>query len=108
MYSRIPVTSQPNNTFSCKVPVDGFNITLIFTISFNEVAGYWSISVNDNNGREYIHNAPLVPGDNILEQYEYMGIGSAYVVPSEQTNEEWPNDSNLGSTWQLIWGGTDD
>lgn len=106
MYSLIPITSQPNNTFSCKVPVDNLNITLTFTVSFNEVAGYWSISVSDSNGRKYIHNLPLVPGQNILEQYEYMGIGSAYVVANEQTDEEWPNSTNLGSIWTLIWGGS--
>lgn len=35
-----------------------------------------------------------------------MGIGSAYILSSEQTDEEWPNSANLGSIWTLIWGGS--
>lgn len=106
MYSYIPITSRPNNTFNCKIPVDGRNISLTFKTTYNEIAAYWSVSIITGEGVELVHNIPVVPGQNILEQFEYMGIGSAYIVYQEETSDEWPNSENLGGTWKLVWGDT--
>ena len=39
MYSIIPITSKPRNTFSCKIPVDGKNVTLVFTLGITRLPG---------------------------------------------------------------------
>lgn len=106
MYSIIPITSKPRNTFSCKIPVDKKNITLVFSTRYNEIAGYWSVSVSDSNSTELIHNLPMLPGQNILEQYSYLEIGSACIIPTHKMEDEWPNAGNLGSDWLLVWSDT--
>lgn len=107
MKSIIPITNRPNNTFSCKIPIDSKNITLTFTTHFNEVAGYWSVSITNSDGRELIHNLPILPSQNILSQLAYMGIGSAYIVKGDDlTGEEWPGEESLGTRWYLVWSDT--
>lgn len=106
MISIIPITSKPNNTFSCKIPVDSANLTLVFKTHYNEVAGYWIVSVSKGDGTELIHNLPMLPAQNILEQFSYMEIGAACILSSRQVAEQWPNADNLGSEWLLVWGDT--
>lgn len=106
MYSIIPITTKPNNVFSCKIPVDGGNTTLVFKTHYNEVAGYWMVSVSKGDGTELIHNLPMLPAQNILEQYSYMEIGSACILSNHQVAEQWPNEANLGSEWLLVWSDT--
>lgn len=106
MYSIIPITAKPRNTFSCKIPVNSKNITLVFSTRYNEIAGYWNVSVSDGNGTELIHNLPMLPGQNILEQYSYLEIGAACVIPAHKMDDEWPNAGNLGADWLLVWSDT--
>jgi len=106
MYSIIPITAKPRNTFLCKIPVDSKNITLVFSTRYNEIAGYWNVSVSDGNGTELIHNLPMLPGQNILEQYSYLEIGASCVIPAHKMEDEWPNAGNLGTDWLLVWSDT--
>lgn len=106
MYSIIPITAKPRNTFSCKIPVNGKNITLVFTTRYNEIAGYWNVTVSDTNGLILINNLPMLPGQNILEQYSYLEIGSACIIPAHQMEDEYPNAENLGGDWLLVWSDT--
>lgn len=106
MYSAIPLEAVPNYSFSSTIPVDGTNITLIFHITYNELAKYWLIDISDNEGNMLISEMPLVPAQNILEQYAYMGIGSAYLLPRAQVKEQWPSADTLTSDWYLIWSDT--
>lgn len=105
-YSLIPITSKPNNTFSCKVPIEGKNLGLVFKTSFNEIAQYWTVSLSTTEGKELLSNVPLIPSENILEQYAFLGIGSAYILPIEIVSDEYPNQANLGDVWKLVWGDT--
>ena len=108
---QIPINSSPNQTFTSVVPVDGKNINLSFFLRFSEVAGYWLMDIGDaTTDTPLLASIPLVPGvypaDNLLGQYAYLGIGSAYIVNSTNTTEEWPGESTLGNDWQLVWGDT--
>ncbi|MDQ0202472.1 phage baseplate plug family protein [Pectinatus haikarae] len=107
MYSIIPLQAVPNQTFSSKIPVDKQNITLSFTLNYNELANYWVVSITDSNGTMLITSLPIIPAQNILEQFKYMNIGSAYVVPRQTISEEWPTENTLDSDWYLVWSDTD-
>ena len=107
MKTVIPISNSPNNTFSCKIPVDNKNITLTFTTHFNEVAGYWLVSISNSEGIELIHNLPVLPSQNILSQLTYMCIGSACIIKGDNlSEEEWPSEESLGSNWYLVWSDT--
>lgn len=106
MQSIIPIQPIPNQTFSCKIPVDTQNITLIFKAMYNELANYWVVDISDNTGKNLIAGLPIVPAQNILEQFSYLKIGSAYIVPRQQLKEQWPSYSTLNSDWYLVWSDT--
>lgn len=110
-YQKIPLTTAPNQKFTCSLQVDGQNKTLSFFVSWNSVAGYWTMNITDEaTNTALLSSIPLIPGDppanNILEQYAYLGIGSAYVVAAGSSITESPDDSNLGTEWVLIWSDT--
>jgi hypothetical protein len=104
----IPLTSDPNQTMKTTVNVGGRNITLQLDIRYNDIAEYWVMMVTDPvTGTVLIDSVPLITGDypagNILGQYAYLGIGSAYVVPAATVAMDYPDDTNLGTDFVLVW-----
>ncbi|MFC3768356.1 phage baseplate plug protein [Paenibacillus sp. GCM10012303] len=110
-YKIVPLTPNANQSFTCTLPVDGKNITLGFTVRYNTVGEYWFMSVSDMKTNAVLLDAvPLVTGEypaaDILGQYEYLGIGSAAIVPTSSLATEIPDDTNLGTEYVLIWSDT--
>lgn len=107
----IPLTADPDQFFTCSLPVDGKNITLSFRLRYNTVAGYWVITIAGINGNPIIDSIPLLdgvyPSANLLGQYTYLGIGSAYIVKNGKVEGDRPDDTNLGSLYLLVWSDTD-
>ena len=105
---KIPLINAPNQTFNCKIPVDGRNVHLKFNISYNEVGGFWNMTLIDAaTDKVLIANLPLLStkgsSANILQFYSHLGIGSAYVV--KLTNDAEPlSADNLGTDYCLLWG----
>src|ERR1035438_5618433 len=105
----IPLTNAPNQTFSATLNVDGAPLTLQLTFNYNEVANYWSMTVLDKNGNLLLSGVPLVTGNdpacNILKQYSYLQIGSAFVINQSGTKLlNYPNNTDLGTDFALVWG----
>ncbi|MDU4960205.1 MAG: hypothetical protein E6X17_06040 [Sporomusaceae bacterium] len=107
MLSIVSIQPVQNYTFSSKIQVDGQSLTLQFELQYNELAGYWLATVRDASGNDLITSLPVIPAQNLLEQYAYLGIGSAYIVPAQTVREQWPSLETLGSDWYLVWGDTD-
>ena len=108
----IPLTTEPNQTFRCTIPIDGQNRRLAFGLRYNNIAEYWNLTVIDGVTNEtLIDSIPLQRGEfpaaNLLEQYEYMKIGSAVIVHHGKLPPDAdPNFSNLESEFYLVWGDT--
>ncbi len=106
----IPLTNQPNQSLSVSLNIDGAALSLRLNIRFNEMAGWWVMTVSDQFGNMIIDSLPMVTGDypaaNILEQYAYLAIGSAFLINISQTPIDSPNLSNLGSDFILLWADT--
>lgn len=110
-YLIIPLTNDPNQNFVCTIPVDGKNIDLAFNISYNAIAKYWVMRISDAiTGKIILDSIPLVTGEypsaNLLEQYSYLGIGSAILVKVSNSDLDFPDDKNLGNNFLLAWGDT--
>lgn len=80
----IPITNSPNQTFTAQLDIDGAPLTLNISINFNEMAGYWILSISDVNDNLLVDSIPMItgsyPAGNLLEQQKYLNIGSWYVV----------------------------
>jgi len=110
-FVKVPIVPNANQSFTCTLPIDNKNIILAFGITYNSVADYWAMSIRDvRTNTQLLDGVPLVtgeyPGANLLEQFEYMGIGSAVIAPTSSLAKDRPGVSNLGTEWALVWGDT--
>jgi hypothetical protein len=104
-YSIIPLTTNPNQTFTSTIPINNNKIKFNFFLRYNTEASYWVLDVYDSTNTSLIVSLNLVCGLNLLEQYSYLNIGSAYLVKIDTTlADDNPNEYNLGSSFQLVWG----
>ncbi len=103
----IPLTTDPNQTFSSTIPIDNKKITLYFFLRYNTEAKYWIMDVSDSKRNKILDSMPLICGGNLLEQYSYLNIGSAYIVKVDKTLlSDRPDEYNLGTDFVLVWSDT--
>lgn len=106
----IPLDNAPNQSFQATVQVDGQQITLNFKLTFNRSANYWTITILDAQGNLLLDSVPCITGDwpaaNILGQYGYLKIGSAYIVNAGNLPIDYPDKESLGSGFVLLWSDT--
>lgn len=105
----IPLTNSPNQTITVNLTVNGAALTLNLTINYMEIGQYWYMQVADANNKLLLAQIPLLTGSwpaaNILEQYQYLRIGSAYVLNISNTDVvDYPDANNLGTDFVLMWG----
>jgi hypothetical protein len=106
----VPLNSSPNQSFLANLTVNKAALKLNLSISFNEIAQYWTMQIADVNNNVLIAEIPLVTGSwpaaNLLSQFQYMMIGSCYLlnVSNGGTTLDYPNGSDLGTDFTLLWG----
>ena len=103
----IPLNVAPNQSFSSQLTVNGSPLTLSFRLGYAEMAGYWQLAISDANDNPLIASVPLItgwsPAANLLEQYQYLNIGSAYLLNTGNAGVDYPGPTNLG-LFSLLWG----
>ena len=100
----IPLTTSPNNTFTCTVAVNGEKKKFYFFLRYNTEARYWVMDLSDENKVPIVSSIPLISGINLLEQYEYLQIGKAYLVKTDDSLlTDIPDDTNLSTDFALLW-----
>jgi len=104
----VPLTNSPNQSLSVSLNVNGAVLRLQLFIYFNDMAQYWAMQILDSSGNILISEVPLLTGSwpaaNMLAQYGYMNIGSAYLINLGQTSDDYPNQNELGNNFILLWG----
>jgi hypothetical protein len=92
--------------------IDASIVRLHLRVRYLEVAGYWIMTIRDQQSALLIDSLPLVtgyyPAANLLQQYAYLAIGSAYLLNVSGTDEDSPDSTNLGSSFLLVWDDTPD
>lgn len=107
----VPVTNKPNQRFDCILEFDGKSVTYQFDFRFNEVGQIWMMTITDPVTGEYILDSiPVLGGiddlSDLLYQYTYLGLGSAFVINVSNVPKDSPNDRNFGTDFKLLWGNT--
>jgi len=106
----IPLNSSPNQSFVANLTINGVSLQLNLSINFNEIAQYWTLGIADVNNNIILASIPMLTGSfpsaNLLGQYQYKRIGSAYLlnVSNGGTNLDYPNGQDLGTDFILLWG----
>ena len=102
----VPLTTNPNQVFQVSLSINGGVTNLTLSVSYNEMANYWTLAVQDVNGTALLSSVPMItgvwPAANLLEQYQYLNIGSAYILNLGDPND-YPDSTNLGVTFALLW-----
>ena len=103
----IPLNPSLTQNFAVQLTVNGQPLTLNFMLAYSTMAGYWQLAVSDVNGNTLIASVPLItglyPAANLLAQYQYLQIGSAYLLNTGNAPVDYPGPNNLGQ-FSLLWG----
>jgi hypothetical protein len=106
----IPLDTSPNQKFAATLNVDGKPLTLQFSVYYNEMGGYWLMDVADASGKPLLASCPLVTGSwpaaNLLQQFAYLKIGSAFIINVSGVAMDYPDKTNLGTDFVLLWSDT--
>jgi hypothetical protein len=102
----VPLTSSQAQTFSVQLTVNSQPLTLNLTLAYSPMAGYWQMAVADVNNNALVASVPLVTGQypaaNLLAQYQYLQIGSAYLLNTSDASVDYPGANNL-TQFSLLW-----
>jgi hypothetical protein len=103
----LSLNNSPNQSLRAALSVNGQSLTLNLGLRYNTQAGFWVMDIADQTGNPLVSSVPLLtgawPAANILAPYDYLGIGSAYVINQSGAASDWPDDTNLGSGFVLLW-----
>jgi len=103
----VPLTIAPNQSFPVSLSVNGNVIILNLKLRYNSQGQFWTLDIADRLNNALISSVPLItgvwPSGNILGPFEYMQIGSAFIINANGALTDWPDDSNLGSGFVLLW-----
>lgn len=107
---QLPVNNDPNQLISTTLSVDGASLLLNLKLHYNEVANYWVMSISDQNNNLLLDSLPLVTGNdpacNLLGEFDYLEIGSIYIINLGTTSLNYPDNNSLGNAFLLLWGDT--
>jgi hypothetical protein len=103
----VPLTTAPNQKLVVSLSVNGQSFDLLLSIHYNEIAGWWVVTIADAAGVVLLDSIPFVtgsePAGNILGQFEYMGLGGATIINASQAANDYPNNTQLGVDFYLVW-----
>lgn len=68
-----------------------------FTLKWNPAGPCWLLDIADDAGEPVLLGVPLLTGADLLEQFEYLGIGGALVIQSDKSIDEVPTFTSLGT-----------
>lgn len=85
-----------------------FDISLAGTtyhlvLKWNTFSACWELYIEDSQQNPILSGVPLVTGCDLLEQFDYLGIGGSLVVQSTNNPDLVPNYATLGSTGNLFF-----
>jgi hypothetical protein len=78
-------------------------VTYHLRIKWNSFSACWELYIEDSMQNPILSGVPMVTGCDLLEQYEYLGIGGAFVVQSTNNPDLVPDYATLGSTGNLFF-----
>ena len=111
----VPVTNAPRQSCIVSLNIDGGVCQLQLGFRLNPMAGYWILSISDQQGNLLRDSIPMLtgtwPASNILGDAAYLKIGSAFIVnvsndSSDTQDYPGPNDFGTGGSYLLLWDDT--
>ncbi|WP_047236641.1 phage baseplate plug family protein [Chromobacterium subtsugae] len=93
---KIPLSAGPHR-FRVQLGANTYQFVLVWRDAHG---GGWFLDINDAAGNALVGSLPLVPGVDLLAQYEHLGIGGGLYVATDGAPLARPTFNSLGvSTW---------
>lgn len=106
----VPLSCQPNQSLTVSLDIDVAPVTLQLYVSYNEIAEYWTMDIADATGNPLVGSIPLTcagwPAGNLLAPWAFLKIGAACMVNASGVPTDYPDDTNLGTDFLLVWSDT--
>lgn len=103
----VQLSTAPNQSLQVALNVNGTSLTLNLRLYYNTQGRFWVMDISDQQGNPLVRSVPLItgywPAANILGPYDYLKIGSAFVINQSGTSQENPDDTDLGTDFLLLW-----
>jgi len=94
----IPLSAAPQ---SFLIALSG--TTYALTVKWNGVNAAWTLDIASADGTPIVSGIPLVTGVDLLEPFQYLGIGGSLLVQSDNDPNEVPTFESLGTTGHLYF-----
>jgi hypothetical protein len=65
--------------------------------------GGWVLDIHDRENQPLIDGIPLVPGVNLLDQYDYLTPGGGLYIVTPGEPDKVPQFNDLGNSTKLFW-----
>lgn len=91
------------DNFAQKFSISLSGVTYNLTLVFNTMSDCWVLDIADINNVPLVCGIPLVTGHDLLEQFEYLGIGGGLLCLTDSTPEVVPTYDNLGTSGHLYY-----
>ena len=109
-WNDIPIDPGEDQQFNITVEVGEENVSLILHLSYNTEGDFWRMDVSSADTEEMLISGVSLltsefPAADILEQFEYIGIGQAIVLKmTDDAEGDFPNLENIDTDYVLFWG----
>jgi hypothetical protein len=95
----IPVTPGTNQEFDISLA----GVTYHLKFKWNSFSNAWTMDLMDSTQKLILPSIPLVTGCDLLEQFDYLDVGGAFVVQSTNDPDVVPDFAGLGATGFLFF-----
>jgi hypothetical protein len=96
-FYEIPLTPQ-SQTFAISLLGTSYNMNILW---MDAPLGGWFMDLFDVNNNPIRCGIPLQPGNNMMEQFQYAGIGGGFTVTTDGDIWATPTYSGLGISTHL-------
>lgn len=79
------------------------SVVYTLRLQWNVYQNCWIMDISDGNGVPLVQGIPIVTGADLLEQFEYLGIGGEFVAQTTNNIDAVPTFTNLGTSGNLYY-----
>jgi hypothetical protein len=78
-------------------------VEYVLRLQWNVFGNYWVLDLNDGLGNPLVLGVPIVTGADIMEQFQYLGLGGEFIVQTTNDVDAVPTFTNLGTSGNLYY-----
>ena len=108
----IGVSSSPNQVLAADLNINGSSISVLLSVGYNRISNFWAMDIATPFGIPIVSSVPLLTGSwpaaNILMPFQYLNIGSAFILNVSGGRTDRPLSTNFGTSFFLLLGNNSD